>query len=167
MRASFLLMVLMMTSALPAVAAPAEIAISAGQHNILDGGDSGEVGLELRCAPRRLSILPRFVPDLIPVAGVMVTSKSLAYGYAGLRADLPLGDRWTLTPGFAAGIFRRGDGADLGGPVEFRSSIELAYRLGATSRVGLGFYHLSNAGLYTVNPGSESLIVSWTVGLGR
>jgi hypothetical protein len=161
--ASFLLLM----TAVPAAAAPPEIAVSAGQHNILDGGDGGELGVELRGAPYRLTFLPPFVPGLIPVAGVMMTSKSLAYGYAGLRADLLLGGRWVLTPGFAAGLYRQGDGADLGGPVEFRSSIELAYRLGAASCLGLGFYHLSNAGLYSLNPGSESLILSWTVGLGR
>jgi lipid A 3-O-deacylase len=151
----------------PGAAVAAELALSAGVHNVVDGGDSGEAGLELRGAPFHVPYLPRFVPDPVPVAGFMVTSESLAYGFAGFRVDVPAGERWLLTPGFAAGVFRRGDGADLGGPVEFRSSLEVAYRLGAASRLGLAFYHLSNAGLYDHNPGSESLVLSWTVRLGQ
>jgi lipid A 3-O-deacylase len=154
-------------TAAPRAAAAAELALSAGEHNVLDGGDSTEVGLELRGAPFHLAFLPRFIPDPVPVAGGMATSKSLGYGYLGFRLDVPLGERWLVTPGFAAGVFRKGDGADLGGPVEFRSSIEAAYRLTAASRLGLAFYHLSNAGLYGHNPGSESLVLAWTMGLGR
>ena len=37
---------------------------------------------------------------------------------------------WRLTPGFAVSIYEEGsEGKDLGGPVEFRSSLELSRRL--------------------------------------
>jgi hypothetical protein len=66
------------------------------------------------------------------------------------------------TPGFAAGLFHRGGGQNLGGPVEFRSSIELAYRFGDGSRLGLNLSHLSNGGFYDRNPGTESLVLVWS-----
>jgi lipid A 3-O-deacylase len=158
-----LLAILSILPARPAAAAPAELALSAGEHNVLDGGDGSEAGIEIRFAPQRFHVWPTFIPDPVPVAGVMVTSKSLAYGYAGFRLNFPAGIRWVVTPGFAAGVFRQGNGRDLGGPVEFRSSIEVAYRLAGPSRLGVAFYHLSNAGLYSHNPGSESLVLSWAV----
>jgi hypothetical protein len=159
-----LFLLLIIFNAVPSIAA--DLAVSAGTFNILDGGGAGEAGLELRGAPLQLHFLPRFLPDPVPVAGVMATSQSLAYGYAGLRFDFPLDDRWVLTPGFAAGLFRQGDGPNLGGLVEFRSSLELARRLGAGSRLGIGFFHLSNAGIYKGNPGSESLVLTFSFGLG-
>jgi len=167
MKASaWILGLLVILAASPLTAAPAELAVSAGQYNVLDGGGGAEAGVELRFAPQRFQLWPSFIPDPIPVVGAMVTSKSLAYGYAGFRLDYPVGPRWLVTPGLAAGLFRKGDGRDLGGPVEFRSSIEVAWRLGPASRLGLAFYHLSNAVLYHHNPGSESLVLSWTQVLG-
>ncbi|HSN88855.1 MAG TPA: acyloxyacyl hydrolase [Thermoanaerobaculia bacterium] len=47
--------------------------------------------------------------------------------------------------------------------VEFRSGVELAWRLNERSRIGLCLYHLSNGGLYDFNPGTESLILSYGV----
>ena len=67
-----------------------------------------------------------------------------------------------FSPGWAAGLFHRSPDFDLGGPLEFRTSLELAYRLHGGSRLGLCLYHLSNAGLFTKNPGSESLVITYT-----
>lgn len=154
----------------PAAAQPtafAAFAVTAGEHNVLrNKGDGGEVGAELRFREYHLGFLPRFIPDFIPVIGGMRTSKGIVYGYAGFRLDFPLSERWLTTIGFGAGSYHHGEGKKLGGPVEFRSSIELARRLGESSRLGLALYHLSNAGLYEHNPGSESLVLDWTIGFG-
>lgn len=151
----------------PAAAEPAAVALSAGEHNVLrNRGDGGEVGAELRFTPYRFGFLPQTVPALAPVLGAMRTAKGTLYEYAGFRFDIPLGERWVTSIGFAAGNYHHGEGKKLGGPVEFRSGIEVARRFGAGSRLGLCLYHLSNAGLYEHNPGSESLVLDWTIGLG-
>jgi hypothetical protein len=61
----------------------------------------------------------------------------------------------------AAGYYERGDEKELGGSVQFRSGLELSYRLSPAHSVGAVFYHLSNAGLERPNPGSESLVLFW------
>jgi hypothetical protein len=43
----------------------------------------------------------------------------------------------------------------------------VSYRLESGDRLGLSLYHLSNADLYHRNPGSESLVLSYTAALGR
>jgi lipid A 3-O-deacylase len=151
----------------PPRAEPAGLAVSAGAFDVLRGAGRPEAGLERRSAPRRFHPLPRFVPDLVPLVGAMATAKGSAYGYGGFRLDVPLAadGRWTLSPGFAAGLYARGDGKNLGGPIEFRSSIELSRRLGG-GRLGLLLYHLSNAGIYRINGGSESLVLSYGCGPG-
>lgn len=138
---------------------------SAGASEVLDSVNALEAGLELRFAARRFRLLPRWLPDLIPTAGTMASSKGTLYAYGGFRFELPLGERWVLSPGTAAGLYYRNRGKDLGGPVEFRSHLELAYRLPGSARLGLCFYHLSNAGLFDHNPGTESLVLTWTARL--
>jgi hypothetical protein len=151
-----------------AAPSPASIAVSAGQHNVLDGaGEGNTAGAELRFAPRRFTFLPRIVPALAPVGGLLVASRGSLYVYGGFQADIALGERWVASPGFAAGIFHRGSGQELGGPVEFRSAIELAYRFSDASRLGLSLSHLSNGGLYGRNPGSESLVLVWSARFNR
>jgi hypothetical protein len=151
----------------PASGQVTAVAVDAGEHSVLrHHGDGGEVGAEVRFTSQRLAFLPRFIPDFVPVVGASRTSKGTVYGYGGFRLDFPMGNRFLTTIGFAAGDYHQGDGKKLGGPVEFRSNIEIAARVGAGSRLGLCLYHLSNAGLYDHNPGSESLVLAWTVGLG-
>jgi hypothetical protein len=102
---------------------------------------------------------------LKPIAGFMVTGDAGLYGYGGLLVDVYLGRRWVVTPSFAAGAYAEGDGKDLGGTLQFRSAIELAYRLDDRSRLGLAFDHISNAGLYEENPGTESLVLIYAIPL--
>ena len=53
------------------------------------------------------------------------------------------------------GLYSRGTGVDLGGPIEFRSGIEVAYHLENGMRLGLGWDHRSNLEIYARNPGVE------------
>jgi lipid A 3-O-deacylase len=143
---------------------PEVIAASAGQFDVFNKGKGVEGGWELRFAARRFPPMPRFVPDVIPMAGAMATSRGTLYVYGGFRFEVPLGKRWMASPNWAAGVYYQdGDGKDLGGGLEFRSAIELSYVLGERSRLGLCLYHLSNAGLYDFNPGSESLVLTYSV----
>lgn len=138
---------------------PGGWAFSLGAFDIIDSDKATELGAEYRFEPFRFWRL-----DLKPVLGVAATSEGNYWGYGGFRWDIPAGERWITTLGFAVAAYEDGDGKNLGGVVEFRSSIDLAYRLKGGSRVGLSFYHLSNARIYDLNPGSESLILTWSTG---
>ncbi|MEM6793177.1 MAG: acyloxyacyl hydrolase [Acidobacteriota bacterium] len=103
--------------------------------------------------------------SLKPVAGFSGTDENAFWGYGGLRWDIPIwGERIIPTLGFAVSLYEDGDGKDLGGVLEFRSSFEIAYRFDNGHRLGLSVYHLSNASIYDFNPGSESVILTWSLG---
>jgi hypothetical protein len=51
------------------------------------------------------------------------------------------------------GIYKRGNGANLGGPIQFRNGLDLGFSTASGMEYGIGFEHLSNAGLYRPNPG--------------
>ena len=55
------------------------------------------------------------------------------------------------------GLYAEGDGNDLGGPIQFRSGIEIGYEAKNGIRYGFGVDHRSNAGLYSNNPGLETV----------
>jgi len=141
---------------------PLTFAGSAGRFGLLRGGAAFEAGAEMRFAPRRLRLLPRVVPGLRLAAGGMATSRGTLYVYSGFRFDLPVGSAWRVSPQTAVGFYHQGDGKDLGGAIEFRSGLELSRRIGARSRLGILFYHLSNAGIYERNPGTESLVLTYS-----
>lgn len=147
--------------------APQTVVASSGVFEPLMPGGSYEIGAEVQYAPRRFRFLPGFLPEIIPAVGVIAIAEGDLYAYGGFRFEIPLGRRWALYPNTAAGLYYRSDGFDLGGPLEFRSGIELAYRLPDGSRLGLCLYHLSNAGLFDRNPGSESLVLTYSAGLLR
>ena len=101
-----------------------------------------------------------------PFIGVMGTSDSAVYGYSGFLLDLFFGKRVVLTPSLAAGYYDKGDGLDLGHELEFRSSLELSYRFEDRTRLGVSFYHLSNASIGDNNPGTEVLSIVYSLPLG-
>jgi hypothetical protein len=141
------------------------LGLSAGAYDV--GGytyDTAEAGIELQLPPVWQARLPRGL-SLRPMLGLSGTSDEAAWIYAGLRADVETGSRWVVSPSFAVALFDEGEGKDLGGAVEFRSAIEGSYRLGAGARIGLTFHHLSNGGLYDHNPGSNSLLLVYTLAL--
>ncbi|MEM7357290.1 MAG: acyloxyacyl hydrolase [Acidobacteriota bacterium] len=103
--------------------------------------------------------------SLVPAVGIAGSEDGNAWIYGGLRLDIEAGSRWVVTPQFSVSLYEDGDGKDLGGVLEFRSGLEVAYRYAKGRRLGVLFYHLSNAGLYEPNPGSNSLVLIW--GFGR
>ncbi len=133
------------------------VAVAAGSYDIADGLEVVEGGAELR--------FPAQAYGVVPLAGFMLTEEQSTYAYLGVQRPFPFARRWRVTPGFGAGVYSAGDGKDLGGPLEFRSSLELAVDLAPGSRLGLALYHLSNASLYDKNPGSNSLVFIWSFGL--
>ena len=112
-----------------------------------------EGGLEIAGAPRAFSLVPAF--------GVAGTEDGSVWLWGGLRRAFRLGGGWVLAPGFGIALYEEGDGKDLGGLVEFRSSIELSVAVGSRYEAGVLLYHLSNAGFYDLNPGSNSVVLVW------
>jgi len=153
---------------MPVPAAAAEWALYGGVFDLAGDEEAAELGVEARF---RLFDVPLGSFDLPvePAAGVMGTSDGGGYLYFSLR--LPLhelwgdgrGDdeppRWRLVPFTGGGLYAAGDGKDLGGPVEFRSGLEISVRAGERWWIGLSYDHLSNAVLYDHNPGEESLVL--------
>ncbi|HEX6202770.1 MAG TPA: acyloxyacyl hydrolase, partial [Thermoanaerobaculia bacterium] len=156
----------------------AEWALVAGGANVLDDEEqTGLAGLEARWDPFRLPFGRRHLP-VIPALGLTANGDGGTYGYLSFRVDVlaaaaglgggaaprPATERpWLVTVYTGLGHYRPGDdGRELGGPLEFRSGLELSRRLGARTRLGLSFDHLSNAGVYERNPGTESLVLTWS-----
>jgi len=143
----------------PAVAAETGhlLDVSMGIFDMLDDGAAGEARLEWRGKPALWWFRP--------MAGVMATTDSAAYGYAGLALEIWwLDKRVVLTPSAAVGAYHRGNGKDLGHTLEFRTGAALQYRMDNDARVGIAFHHLSNAGLgkNKKNPGAESLMLTYS-----
>src|SRR5438045_3439600 len=86
----------------------------------------------------------------------VLTSAAL---YVRPLSDFALAPRWIVTPHFSAGVYGDGTTNDLGGKLEFQSGVDLFYRLDHRWRVGATLRHVSNGGIYDVNPGIETLAI--------
>jgi hypothetical protein len=132
------------------------LAVSVGAFDVGKDETAAEIGLEYRFAPMQSAY------NIIPVVGVSGTSDGSTWAYGGIRYDIDLGENWVLTPNFAASVYRQGGGKDLGHALEFRSGLEIAYKLNENSHLGLALYHMSNASIGDKNPGQESVILSYS-----
>ncbi len=146
-----------------AFAAPAHatdyLTVYGGAYDVSQDDDSAaEVGVEYRYKD--------VYHGLRPLAGVMVTTDSAVYGYAGAQWDLYLSDSVVFSPNFTAGAYSNGNGKDLGHWIEFKSGIEMAYEFENDARVGVAFNHISNASIGSDNPGTENLIVTYSHPVG-
>ena len=65
--------------------------------------------------------------------------------------------RWYAQFHSMPGIYMKGDDVGLGGPIEFRSGVELGYENRTGVGMGLSIDHRSNAGIYSNNPGLETV----------
>jgi lipid A 3-O-deacylase len=120
-----------------------------------------ELGLEYKFYPRWRS--PFAFLHFRPLIGIMANMKMSTYLYGGINFDLFPTDHLVIAPGFAAGWYNKGEGKNLGYPIEFRTGLEVSWQLEDQSRFCFHFYHLSNAGLGTNNPGSESIVFQYDI----
>ena len=138
-------------------AASGMLNFTAGQVGILDGvSGSTRYGLEYRERP-----VSRWAVN--PVFGYARAQNGASFLYTGIQHDFWLKPQWVLSPNFGLGLFQVSDELDLGSSLEFRTGVELAYRTHHNSRLGLALYHLSNGGFAGTNPGTEVLVISWSL----
>lgn len=139
----------------------AEVALNFGTFGALDTEQLFEVGIEYRLGGAELAD----GVQLRPVIGYSHLADGGNYTYLGGRMEIDLGGErdWELGLSFAPGIYSAG-AVELGGPLEFRSGIDLGAAVADDVRASVGLFHLSNGGLYSINGGAESVLVS--VGLG-
>ena len=123
---------------------------------------SAEFDLELKFHAKGLKSPNRYL-EFRPLLGAMGTLKGTIYVYLGINFDLLFADHFLIAPGFAAGYYSKGGGKDLGYPIEFRSGVEFAWQFSDWRRLGVHFYHLSNARLGKKNPGEESLVLFYDI----
>jgi len=93
-----------------------------------------------------------------PIVGASITTNTQTYIYGGFCLDFLPKSFLAISPSFAAGYYNKGNGKDLGFPLEFRTGIEIAAVLKNFTRVGVHFSHTSNASLGHKNPGLETLV---------
>lgn len=75
----------------------------------------------------------------------------------GQTYTVAMGDRFYTELHAMPGLYFDNGGFDLGGPIEFRSGIEVGYENRQGWRFGLSYDHRSNAEIYSRNPGIETL----------
>jgi lipid A 3-O-deacylase len=137
---------------------PAFLTFQGGAFDVLHEETRGaQLGLQYRPAFKFLYANPMF--------GINGSTVGNAYIYGGVSFDIFIGNRLVLRPSFGPGLFLRNGGKDLGHIIEFRTGVELAWRLDDRSRIGVEISHRSNAGLgdgtCPCNPGEESLLLSY------
>ena len=101
-----------------------------------------------------------FLGTLSPVTGVMMTADSAAYAYTGVQAQYKIG-KLNIIPSFTPGLYREGDGKDLGHIVEFKSEVQLSLDIFSNSELGFSYNHISNASLGDKNPGANSYMFNF------
>lgn len=136
---------------------PDFLTLSAGYFDVNRQKDEGaEFSIEYRSDKKLWWFKP-----FVHAAGV---TNGMTFFGAGVLIDVYLGRRWVVTPSFAPTWWRgETDDLDLGHALEFRSRLEIAYRFDDRSRLGLSLSHSSNASLGDTNPGTESVMVNYSI----
>lgn len=137
------------------------LAIAAGHHDLIDPAPkTGLVLLEYRPCCRWKT--------LRPAIGSFVDFQGAWYSYAGLRSEIASERRaFLFSVNTAMGYYRRGGGARLGHPLEFRSGFEWYYVMSQEHQIGIAFHHLSNASIGKRNPGTEVLSLVFASAFGQ
>lgn len=133
------------------------LAVSRPQAHL--GATAGETHADARRLGAEVQIrhdMPLAAGPFQAAWGVSGSSERELWIGGGYAHTIPAGGRAFVQTHVMAGLHDPGDGRDLGGSVQFRSGIELGWRLRRGARMSLGFDHRSNAGLRAPNPGIET-----------
>lgn len=127
--------------------------VGLGSFDIKDrrSARSGAANLEYRFG-RKLFVIG-------PALGLVANLEGGVYGYFGLYADISVGPV-VISPQVAAGGYSRGDSEDLGGVFEFRETVDLSYRFGNGSRLGVAWRTSRTRASTMRTPGSRRAMSS-------
>lgn len=140
---------------------PALLTISAGTLHSFDNAATA-FGAEYRFS----SILAvAGDANLRPIIGFSIAPNRGSYGYAGVELDWKAMDNIYISPNFSVAGYENGNDVDLGGALEFRSGLELAYECENKHRIGISIAHISNAGTHDSNPGTETIMLNYSLPL--
>ena len=134
------------------------VVVGAGEFNAFRQRDPGEVG-----ASSVLNLEYRFGKKFFYLGfavGGLANTDGGKFIYLGNYADIRY-KRIIVTPMLSVGGYRRGSGPDLGGDLQFRSSVTVDYEFDNRSRLGVRLAHISNAGIEDENPGSNEILVTY------
>lgn len=98
-----------------------------------------------------------------PHMGLFFTSDSAAYAYGGVGYPFEINEKWSITPSISAGYYNQGADTDLGYDFELYSQLKIEYQLEDSTKIGLGFGHISNAELGDHNPGAEMAYLGYSI----
>ena len=99
-----------------------------------------------------------FIWNLQPVVGISAGAKGTGWVGAGAAWTWrPEQDGFFLRLTTMVGVHKRGNGPNLGGPIQFRNALDIGLTSAGGVEFGLGVDHRSNAGLYRPNPGLNSV----------
>ena len=96
-----------------------------------------------------------------PTTGGFVTGKSSLYLYSGVEADYNLGPL-SISPSFAPGYYKKGDGKDLGSVLEFKSEVRIGLDILENSNIGYSYSHISNNDWGKRNPGTDNQSITYS-----
>ncbi len=96
-----------------------------------------------------------------PFSGFMTNTDGAINLFVGLFKDFHITSFLYFTPSFAPSIYYKHKSKDLYFLLEFRSGFELTARFENDVRAGISFFHVSNASLGKLNPGVESLAITY------
>lgn len=150
---------------LPAQAEPADwfaepvprIDFSAGTMQLFDSDKEFAWGIAYRPAWRFHHIVPTFE--------LGTGHHEEFYAAAGMALELRLPWNVVLLPSFSVGYYNARKGLDLGLDMQFASQISLHYEFPHGHRLGLMFGHLSNGSFSDYNPGTETLMLTYSLPL--
>lgn len=103
--------------------------------------------------------------NLRPQATILFSQFNSGYIGLGFSLEYYLTEQIIIIPSFAPGLYWRGNGRDLGYPIEFQSAVEISYEFKNKARIGIHVSHLSNAHLSHHNPGFNAFMLWMAVPL--
>jgi hypothetical protein len=129
------------------------LSVYGGTYDYDDDNTTNLIGLNYHLEDNDFKVLGSF--KINPVIGLFVTGKSASMLYSGFETNIGQ-NKLYLNLSSSAGLYQNGNGKDLGNILQFKSELNIFFDLNETSKIGFGSHHISNAGISSVNPGTNN-----------
>ena len=129
------------------------LSVYGGTYDYDDDNTTNLIGLNYHLEDNDFKVLESF--KINPVIGLFVTGKSASMFYSGFETNIGQ-DKLYLNLSSSAGLYNNGDGKDLGNMLQFKSEVNVLFKISKSADIGFGSHHISNAGLSSVNPGTNN-----------